>query len=132
MRWILIAPLACAGLFAQAPADVPEKPQATESTPQEAAPFSRPPGTFRWPEKPKEVEEKLQQALKGRAVAVELNNKAVLAPGQACAIPLKNVLTEASAKVDEKMVIPVPKNTPDKYPTKEVSPPAPSCDDIKR
>ena len=125
MRWILIAPLACAGLFAQAPASEPEKPQATESTPQEAAPFSRPPGTFRWPEKPKEVEEQLKEARQNLAFAVTLNNKT--APGQPCAIPLKNVLPEAAAKTDEKIIILRPRGDPDKYTTKEVSPPAPSC-----
>ena len=53
-------------------------------------------------------------------------------PGRPCAIPLKNVLPEAAAKADEKIVIAVPKDSPDRYAIKVISPPAPSCDDIER
>lgn len=70
--------------------------------------------------------------VKGRPMNLVINGKIALAPAQRCAIPLKNVLPEAAANADEKIIIPVPKDAPNKYPMKVASPPAPSCDDIKR
>jgi hypothetical protein len=134
MRWILIAPLAGAALFAQTPAPEPEKSQAVEVKPEAAAP---PPDEQQAKSKRDEERVRRLQSLAERlsakrgAVNVVTNGKIALAPGQPCAIPLKNVLPEAAATADEKMIVPVPKSPP-RFPAREVSPPAPSCDDVKR
>jgi hypothetical protein len=54
--------------------------------------------------------------------------KVTLKPGQACAIPLLNVLTPRNKNVD-RMAIPAPSFRP--LPGDVVEPPAPSCDDVK-
>jgi len=55
--------------------------------------------------------------------------KVAIKPGQACAIPLRNVLAPGP-DIDPKMVKKLP---PDSrmFPMKEVVVPAPSCDDVK-
>ena len=59
---------------------------------------------------------------------VSVRPKITLKPGQACAIPLLNVLRK-EWREDEKMVKHLP---PPAYPSSDVAPvPAPSCDDVK-
>ncbi len=139
MRWILIAPLAAMSLCAQTPAPEPESPPAVQVKPETAAPPST-----QQQERLDALKERLKEALKQRLeetpegrprkMTITLNErgKMALAPSQRCAIPLKNVLPEAAAKADEKMIIPVPQDGPVKLHIKEISPPAPSCDDVKR
>jgi len=54
--------------------------------------------------------------------------KITLKPGQACAIPLLNVLQPRDKEID-RMVIPAPSFRAS--PQEVVEPPAPSCDDVK-
>src|SRR6478752_7386822 len=54
--------------------------------------------------------------------------KITLKPGQACAIPLINVLRQRDKKIDP-MIVPAPSFRP--LPGDVVEPPAPSCDDVK-
>jgi len=133
MRWILIAPLAVAALYAQTPAPEPEKAQAAEAKPEAAAPSGDlPAARKRLVERLRDDAKQFRQGLNVSPVNIAPKVKFVLTPGRPCAIPLKNVLPEAAAKADEKIVIAVPKDSPDRYAIKVISPPAPSCDDIER
>jgi hypothetical protein len=59
---------------------------------------------------------------------VKVRPKIALKPGQACAIPLLNVLPK-EWRGDDKMVKRI---APPPYPSGDVvAPPAPSCDDVK-
>jgi hypothetical protein len=130
MRYLLIAPLAACAVFAQAP-DKEAAPPPAAAAPSSAAPSSAVPAAV--------VESKLKalaeeartaQPAPKRVIVESLN--AAIAANRPCAIPLKNVLPEAAAKADEKILLHVPDEASGRYPAKAVSPPAPSCDDVKR
>jgi hypothetical protein len=80
---------------------------------------------------PAEALKKLAQkmeALAARTRKPAENARSVPAPGQPCAIPLLNVLHSIPPPVPMPRV-PAP---PGKFHIREVVPPAPSCDDVKR
>ena len=63
------------------------------------------------------------------SVVAPANGKVTLAPGQACAVPLSNVMPRGKlAPEPAPMPAPAPEGN---FPIKEVPLPAPSCDDVK-
>ncbi len=132
MRLTLIVPLLALATFAQARPAEPEKAQSAEAR-TEAAP-STPPDADQQENRVAPEELLRRPGLPAPGIWLTPKGAAIpLAHGQPCAIPLINVLTKEAARMDEKMVIPLPpKDGPRQFTMKEVTPPAPSCDDIKR
>ena len=72
------------------------------------------------------------QELRQRQAPVEPGGAITLAPGQACSIPLLNVLPPNPPKGEPGRIQVFPLPSPGRFPIWNVPLPAPSCDDVKR
>lgn len=135
MRGLIVAAFLSASLFAQTPKPAePGKPtteqpgksffhwQGMRSLNQAGKPAA---GQAVKPEDLKKWEQFFKAA---PAAGVAAKDRTVLAPGQPCAIPLTNVLPSAPPPVPEPSVV-VPHG---QFHIRQVVPPAPSCDDVKK
>jgi len=80
------------------------------------------------PEQRARNEEKLRQALKS---VKSVSGKMAIASAKSCAIPLLNATPRNAQANDRPMILPAPPNT-GAFAIRQISPPAPPCDDVKR
>lgn len=130
MRLVSLAPLLAAVLFAQSPPTTGDDASKSSAEPaaQPQAPKIKVAIT---PMERARQTEKLKEQLQKLTVNVVTNEETPLAPGQTCSIPLKNAMPRNAPPVDKAMILPAPSN-PGRLAIRQVSPPAPPCDDVKR
>ena len=126
MRLVSLALFLGAALFAQSPPAAPEEP----SKPA-AEPATQPEARKLTPEERARNTEMLKEALEKIKVNLVADPGAMLSPGKTCSIPLKNVMPQDAPPVDKAMILPAP-SKPGRFAIRQITPPAPPCDDVKR
>jgi hypothetical protein len=133
MRFVSLTLFLAAAVFAQAPSNGPDQ-QASPSADPPAPPqaFQRKAIIPITPEQRARNDGKLRQDLKSaRTVTVVTSGKTVTAPGKTCSIPLLNAMPRNAQAIDRPMILPVPPNSR-AFAIRQITPPAPPCDDVKR
>ncbi|HXB69945.1 MAG TPA: hypothetical protein VNY05_16955 [Candidatus Acidoferrales bacterium] len=137
MRVLILAVALGAALHAHAPPGSPQaaSPQPASpqpASPQPASPEPAKPGTGFPPRQPSWKFFPDLKSLTAAPAAQPPRERISLKPGQACAIPLLNVLRPEN--VDPKMILPSGPAVGARIEARIriVTPPAPSCDDVSR
>jgi hypothetical protein len=122
MRLVSLALLLGSALFAHSPPVAPDDP----SKPA-AEPAAQPPDPKAKVEVAPEKGDSLPEWFKEALQKVTVN----VVAAKTCSIPLLNAMPKDAPPVDKAMILPAPSN-PGRFTIRQVSPPAPPCDDVKR
>jgi hypothetical protein len=143
MRFVSLTLFLAAAVFAQAPSNGPDQ-QASPSADPPAPPqaFQRKAIIPMTPEQRARNFEKLKQELEsakngtvvtvvGIPTAVVTAGKTAKASAKSCSIPLLDAMPRNAQAIDQPIFLPPPPNS-DRFAIRQITPPAPPCDDVKR
>jgi hypothetical protein len=122
MRFVSLALFLGSALFAQSPPAAPDDPSKSS-----AEPAAQPPAPKAKVEVAPEKGDSLPEWFKEALQKVTVN----VVTGKTCSIPLLSAMPKDAPPVDKAMILPAPSN-PGRFAIRQVSPPAPPCDDVKR